>query len=199
MYRADGTLLYSATLPPPTPLDSTQTRFAVLPSQAVWVARPATGGGTELLRADSSGIQLVTTPPLSAVVSDLAVRGGLLYAATDSGVRQVALQDGSLAQTPALSGAYTRLYGGGNLLAAWLGNAGAQPLTVWDGSRVGSPGLVSDLRGVAFAPDGNVYFLSSTALSVADTVFGLSQGSWKTAQVQGNLQDARALTWLTAN
>ena len=200
VYRSDSSLAFVATLPPPTPSSSDLARFTVTTTGAVWLARPATGGGSELLRADSSGITVVTVPPLPATISDLAMRGSSLYAATDSGVRLVNQTDGTLAQTPILSGVYTRLYGGDRLLAAWLSGAGAQPLTIWDGgTKSGSPAYVSDLRDVTFAPDGNVYYLTASTLTGADTVLGLSQNNWKPNAILTNLTDARALTWLASD
>ncbi|ULH14736.1 hypothetical protein MF271_12095 [Deinococcus sp. KNUC1210] len=199
VYRSDTSLAFVATLPPPTPTSSDLARFTVTTTGAVWLARPATGGGSELLRADSTGIKVVTVPPIAATVNDLAMRGTALYAATDSGVRLVNQTDGTLTQTPVLSGVYTRLYGSDRLLAAWLGSAGNQPLTIWDGTKTGSPALVTDLRDVTFAPDGNVYYLTGTALTGADTVLGLSQSTWRPTAVLTNLNDARALTWLASD
>ncbi|WP_425146011.1 hypothetical protein [Deinococcus sp.] len=199
VYRSDASLAFFATLPPPTPSSSDLARFALTSVQTVWLARPATGGGSELLRVNADGVKVMTVPPLSAVITDLAMLGGSLYAATDSGVRLVNQTDGTLSQTPVLSGVFTRLYGGDSLLAAWLQNAGSQPLTVWNGSKSGSPASLSDLRDLTFAPDGNLYYLSAAALNGADTVSGLSQNNWRVSSVQTNLSDARALTWLTSN
>ena len=197
VYRSDGSLAFVATLPPPSPTSSDLSRFAVTGGQAVWLARPATGGGSELIRADENGVQVVTNPPLNTVVSDLAMRGGSLYAATGSGVREVNLKDGSLSQTVALTTIANRLYGSDRLLGAWLSGAGSQALTIWDGTRSGAASYPSDLRDLSFAPDGNAYVLTSSTLTRLDTVTGLNQNGWQSAEVASGLNDARAVTWLT--
>ncbi|WP_188964670.1 hypothetical protein [Deinococcus aquiradiocola] len=199
MYRSDGSLAFVATLSPPSPSTPDLSRFAVTTDQAVWLARPATGGGSELLRADQDGVKIVTNPPLSATVYDLAMRGSSLYAATNTGVRQVSLTDGSLSQSTVLNGVPTRLYGSDRLLAAWLSGTGNQALTVWNGTTSGVASYFTDLRDVTFAPDGNAYALTGTTLTQLDTVLGLSQGTWKATDVATGLNDARAATWLTGN
>ena len=196
VYRSDGSLAFVATLPPPSPTRSDLSRFTVTGGQAVWLARPATGGGSELIRADENGVQVVTNPPLNANVSDLAMRGGSLYAATDSGVREVSLQDGSLSQTVALATVANRLYGSDRLLGAWLSGAGSQALIIWDGTRSGAAFFTSDLRDLSFAPDGNAYALTSSTLTRLDTVTGLNQSGWQSSEVGSGLNDARAVTWL---
>jgi hypothetical protein len=198
VYRSDASLAFFATLPPPTPSSSDLSRFAVTSDQAVWLARPATGGGSDLIRADQNGVQVLTNPPLSAAVYDLATRGTLLYAATDSGVRQINLADASLSQTVAIPALANRLYGSDRLLGAWLSGAGSQALTIWDGVRSGVAAYPSDLRDLTFAPDGNAYALTGTTLTSLDTVLGLTQGTWRPTEVANGLNDARALTWLTA-
>lgn len=200
VYRSDASLAFFATLPPPTPSSSDLSRFAVTADQAVWLARPATGGGSELIRTDANGVQVVTNPPLSANVYDLAMRGNFLYAATDSGVRQINLVDATLSQTIAIPALANRLYGSDRLLGAWLSGAGsqAQALTIWDGTRSGVAAYPSDLRDLTFAPDGNAYALTGTTLSGLDTVLGLNQGNWQPTDVATGLNDARAVTWLTA-
>ncbi|WP_424950631.1 hypothetical protein [Deinococcus sp.] len=206
VYRSDATLAFIATLPPPTPSSSDLSRFTVTTNQAVWLARPATGGGSELIRADENGVQVVTNPPLSATVYDLAMRGGAMYAATDNGVRQVNFTEGTtttsataaLSQATVMSTLANRLYGSDRLLGAWLSGAGSQGLTVWDGTRTGVAAYPSDLRDLTFAPDGNAYALTGTALTRLDTVLGLNQGNWQPTDVASNLNDARAVTWLTA-
>ena len=198
VYRSDGSLAFFATLPPPTPSSSDLSRFAVTADQAVWLARPATGGGSELIRTDENGVKVVTNPPLSATVYDLAMRGNVLYAATDSGVRQVNLADATLSQTVALPALANRLYGSDRLLGAWLSGAGSQSLTIWDGTNSGVAALPSDLRDLTFAPDGNAYALTGSTLTGLDTVLGLSQGTWRPTDVATGLNDARAVTWLTA-
>ena len=198
VYRSDGSLAFFATLPPPTPSSSDLSRFAVTADQAVWLARPATGGGSELIRTDATGVKVVTNPPLSAVVYDLAMLGSVLYAATDSGVRQVNLADATLSQSVALPGAANRLYGSDRLLGAWLSGAGSQALTIWDGTRSGAAAFPNDLRDLTFAPDGNAYALTGSTLTRLDTVLGLNQGNWQATDVATGLNDARAVTWLTA-
>lgn len=200
MYRSDGSLAFTATVPPPTPSSSDASRFAVTGDQAVWLARPATGGGSELIRADQNGVVVVTVPPLRATIYDLATRADTLYAATDTGIRAVNLADGSLSATTAFPGQATRLYGNDRLLGAWLSGSGSQPLTIWDGtpSGVGVASYPSDLRDLTFAPDGNAYALTGTTLTQLDTVLGLRQNSWLPTDVASGLTDARAVTWLTA-
>ena len=197
VYRSDGSLAFVATLPPPSPTSSDLSRFAVTTGQAVWLARPATGGGSELIRADENGVQVVTNPPLNANVSDLAMRGSSLYAATDSGVREVSLSDGSLSQNVALNTGANRLYGSDRLLGAWLSGAGSQALTIWDGTRSGAASYPSDLRDLSFAPDGHAYALTGSTLTRLDTVTGLNQNGWQSSEVASGLNDARAVTWLT--
>ena len=198
VYRSDGSLAFFATLPPPTPSSSDLSRFALTADQAVWLTRPATGGGSELLRTDENGVKVLTNPPLSATIYDLATRGNLLYAATDSGVRQVNLADATLSQTVAIPALANRLYGSDRLLGAWLSGAGSQALTIWDGTKIGVAAYPSDLRDLTFAPDGNAYALTGNGLSGLDTVLGLNQGNWQPTDVATGLNDARAVTWLTA-
>jgi len=198
VYRSDASLAFVATLPPPSPSSSDLSRFAVTAAQAVWLARPATGGGSELVRADANGIGVVTTTPLNTNIYDLAMRGNNLYAATDSGIRQVNLADATLSQTVAIPVLANRLYGSDRLLGAWLQGSGSQGLTIWDGTRSGVAAYPNDLRDLTFAPDGNAYLLTGNALTGLDTVFGLSQGTWQPTDVATGLNDARAVTWLTA-
>ncbi|MFC4456332.1 hypothetical protein [Deinococcus sonorensis] len=198
VYRSDGLLDYTATLPPPTPTDSANTRFTITPDLNIWVARPAIGGGSELLRVSSAGITVVTNPPLSTAVHDLAVRGGTLYAATDQGVLAVNPTSGALAATPVISGVINRLYSDNTLLAAWLldSSASSQALTLWDGTRRGVPAYPADLRDVTFGPDGKAYLLSGNKVTSYDTVFGFQRGDWQPTDLITTLQGARALTWI---
>ena len=202
VYRSDGTLAFTATLPPPSPTSSDLSRFAVTTGQAVWLARPATGGGSELIRADENGVQVVTNPPLSVTIYDLAMRGSNLYAATNLGVRQVSLTEATLSQTapfPNLAQLpVTRLYGSERLLGAWLSDLGSQPLIIWDGTTSSAAAYPTDLRDLTFAPDGNAYALTGSTLTRLDTVLGLSRGTWQPTDVATGLSDARAVTWLTA-
>ncbi len=197
VYRSDGSLAFSATVPPPSPTSSDLSRFALTSDQAVWLARPAIGGGSELFRADQNGIRVVTVPPLSTTVYDLATRGDVLYAATDGGVREVLRDSGTLSAQTALAVRADRLYGGDRLLGAWLSNTGPQPLTIWDGATSGVAAYLTDARDLTFAPDGNAYALTGTALTQLDTVLGLRQGSWRPTDVATGLNDAGAVTWLT--
>lgn len=198
VYRSDGSLAFSADVPPPSPVSSDLSRFAVTTGQAVWLTRPAVGGGYELLRADENGIRVVTTQALNINVYDLAMLGSTLYAATDSGTRAVDLNTGALGQPTGVTTQVNRLYGGDRLLGAWLSGVSSQPLTVWDGVSSGVAAYPNDLRDLSFAPDGNAFALSGTALTRLDTVLGLRQGLWQPTDVAGPLNDARAVTWLTA-
>ena len=108
------------------------------------------------------------------------------------------LADATLSQTVAIPVLANRLYGSDRLLGAWLQGSGSQGLTIWDGTRSGVAAYPNDLRDLTFAPDGNAYLLTGNALTGLDTVFGLSQGTWQPTDVATGLNDARAVTWLTA-
>jgi hypothetical protein len=198
VYRSDGSLAFTADVPPPSPSSSDLSRFAVTTGQAVWLTRPALGGGYELLRADENGIRVVTAQALSINVYDLAMLGSTLYAATDSGTRPVNLNDGTLGEPTGIKAQVNRVYGGDRVLGAWLSGVGSQPLNIWDGVTTGVAAYPSDLRDVTFTPDGNAFALSGTALTQFDVVLGLRQSLWQPTDVAGPLNDARAVTWLTA-
>jgi hypothetical protein len=216
LYRSDGTLIWTATLPtftPPIPgLDTPPIRLAVLGDTAV-VARPALGGGSEVLRAAPATVgdpvATVTTPLPSPAIRDLAPYGSSLLAATDTGVQALGstgLPDA--AQAVAAFGAqrvdrlWTNASGDRSLLAAWRDNTvsgtSSEPLRLWDGVRANAAivAYIDRLRDVTLAPDGNLYALTPFALTRYDTVFGLQQGNWQPATLLGGLNDARAVTWL---
>jgi hypothetical protein len=198
VYRSDTTLAFTATIPAPTPQSSDQTRFAVTNNQTVWFARPALGGGTDLIKATFEGIKVVTPIPLTNTIYDLATLGTTLYAATDDGVRAVDLDKVVLlAQVPALKLQAKRLYGSDRLLGIWLSGEGSQALNIWDGSKVGTPAPFSTLIDLTFAPDRRGYALTGTGITQFDTDRGLSQGNWQSSNVTGGLNDARAAVFLT--
>ena len=97
--------------------------------------------------------------------------------------------------------AYCAVTGSRTLLAAWPSDRGGgvvQPLRVWDGvsANTATPDSFIDLRDVTVTLDGYLYALTATTLSSYDTVFGLSQGNWRSRPLLSGLTDARALTWL---
>ncbi|GGM21236.1 hypothetical protein [Deinococcus aerophilus] len=216
LYRNDGTLVWTARLPtalPPTPgQDTPPLRLAVRGNVGV-VARPRVGGGSEVMRAAPQNlgdpVAVVSTPLPTAAIRDLAPYGAEVLAATDSGVqrlRDTGEPDGTA--LPAFgTSRFDRLWSGGvgnrTLLAAWRSNIptglGAQPLLLWDGSAsrtASTVALLSDLRDVTLALDGNLYALTATTLIRYDTVFGLQQNNWRPRTLLGTLNDARAVTWL---
>lgn len=198
VYRSDLTLAWTVTLPPPTPALSESTRYVVSADPvtsdgAVWLTRPAVGGGSEVLRATSSGLTVLSTQ--ASPVYDLGLRGGAVYAATDAGV-QALNTAGVPTGAVVISGRQDRLYGSEGLLAAWRLSGNAEPLSLWDGARVGQIPAISQLRDATLAPDGNIYLLTPGALTGYDTVFGLQRNEWRPVTVSGNLNEARATTWL---
>lgn len=216
LYRSDGSLIWTANLPtftPPIPgTDTPPIRLAVLGDTGV-VARPALGGGSEVLRATPATtgetVATVTIPLPSPAIRDFAPYGTSLLAATDTGVQPLGptgLPDA--AQTLAAFGSqrvdrlWTNASGNRSLLAAWRDNivsgTSSEPLRLWDGVRTSAATVASidRLRDVTLAPDGNLYALTPFALTRYDTVFGLQQGNWQPTTLLSNLNDARSVTWL---
>ncbi|EYB68438.1 hypothetical protein DEIPH_ctg023orf0026 [Deinococcus phoenicis] len=225
LYRTDGTLVWRAALPvafTPTDPDAPPVRLALVREGTVdigIVARPALGGGSEVLRAavptsrTGSDLADVSAPVSAPAIRDLAPApgGSVVYAATDTGVQPLTgtgIPDAA-ATLPAFGTARVdRLWtgvgsgAGGNLIAAWrdttLTGGGSEPLRLWDGTRSSAAvvAYVSELRDVTFALDGNLYALTRTSLTSYDTLFGLTQGNWRATTLLSNLNDARAVTWL---
>ncbi|WP_019586369.1 hypothetical protein [Deinococcus apachensis] len=218
LYRTDGTLVWTATLPtftPPIPtLDTPPIRLAVRGDVGV-VARPALTGGSEVLRAapgtTGAAVATVSPPQPTVAIRDLAPGASAVYAATDTGVLPLSEQgvpntQGRLAAfgTARVDRLWTSAGSGsvGNFIAAWrdttLSGNSSEPLRLWDGARTTAVTVTSlaDLRDVTFAPDGNLYALTRTDLRRYDTVFGLSQGNWREQVLLSSLNDARAVTWL---
>lgn len=222
LYRVDGTLVWRAALPtftPPAPgPDVPPVRLALVREAGVdigIVARPALGGGSEVLRvaapvpgAERADVSLPLPVP---AVRDLAPAAGgtLVYAATDTGVQPLAA---SGAPDAGLTlGAFGRVRVdrvwtsagsgvGGGLIAAWRDGTlgGTNALLLSDGTRAAAATVttLADLRDLTFAPDGFLYALTGTALTGYDTIIGLGQGNWRPTALLGGLNDARAVTWL---
>lgn len=215
LYRENGTLVWTATLPPylpPSPgSDTPPIRLAVLGDVGL-VARPRVGGGSEVMRAaqTSAGAARaeVSTPLPTPALRDLAPYAAGVVAATDSGVQRLKASGEPDAATTIAAfgqGRFDRLWSGAAgtrpLLAAWRSDqpsGSAQPLLVWDGAATGAATVESlrDLRDLTLAPDGFLYALTGTALTRYDTVYGLGQGNWRPRTLLTGLNDARALTWL---
>ncbi|WP_371827098.1 hypothetical protein [Deinococcus sp. QL22] len=216
LYRSDGTLIWTATLPtftPPIPgPDTPPVRLAVLGDTGV-VARPALGGGSEVLRAAPATlgdpVATVTTPLPTPPIRDLAPYGTAILAATDTGVQTLGptgvpdtAQPVAAFGTGRVDRLWTNATGNRSLLAAWrdntLSGVSSEPLRLWDGVRAtaATVAFIDRLRDVTLAPDGNLYALTPFALTRYDTVFGLQQGNWQPATLLSSLNDARAVTWL---
>ncbi|WP_102128207.1 hypothetical protein [Deinococcus planocerae] len=218
LYRLDGSLVWTANLPPFTPplstTDAPPVRIAVTGDRAV-VARPVIGGGSETIRVAQENVgdsvAVAALPLATPAIRDLAPYGGLIYAATDTGIQP--LTDVGVPNAAATLGAFgsgrvDRLWtsastgGAVNLIAAWrdttLSGNSSEPLRLWDGVRTGAAVVtnVAELRDVSFGIDGNLYALTRTTLTRYDTVFGLQQGNWNPTGLLGGLNDARAVTWL---
>ncbi|MFC6592354.1 hypothetical protein ACFP81_10345 [Deinococcus lacus] len=221
LYRTDGTLVWTATLPPaapPIPSADTPPLSLAVQGEVGILARPALGGGSEMLRVaptEVGGTVATSSDPVTVpAVRDLAALGTQVYAATDTGVQPLTAQGlPNSAQTLAAFGParVDRLWasqtgsGGRNLLAAWrdprlLGTA-AQPLRLWDGvstaeNSARTAGNFYEIRDLTFAPDGWMYLLTPNELTSYDTVLGLGQDLWRARTVLSGLQDAQAVTWL---
>ncbi|WP_216321431.1 hypothetical protein [Deinococcus aestuarii] len=218
LYRQGGSIVWTANLPVLTVVvftpETPRTSIAVIGDRAV-VARPALGGGSETIRVaqENTGdlVAVASTPLTTPVIRDLAPFGGVLYAATDTGIQP--LTDVGVPNAAATLGAFgagrvDRLWtsastgGAANLIAAWrdttLSGNSSEPLRLWDGTRTSAAVVasVAELRDVSFGIDGNLYALTRTDLTRYDTVFGLQQGNWNPTGLLGGLSDARAVTWL---
>ncbi|WP_034385442.1 hypothetical protein [Deinococcus sp. YIM 77859] len=223
LYRTDGTLVWRA-LPPvayvPTDPDAPPTRLALTRTNNVdiaIVARPALGGGSEVLRvASETGREVadVSDPVPTPAIRDLApASSGVIYAATDAGIQpltETGVPNAQAALAAFGTGRVDRIWTsvgsgvGGSLIAAWrdtaLSGGGSEPLRLWDaaGGRTSAVTVVNvaELRDVTFAPDGNLYALTRTALTSYDVLFGLSQGNWRATTLLYNLSGGQAVTWL---
>ncbi|MBB5233705.1 hypothetical protein [Deinococcus budaensis] len=224
LYRTDGALVWRAVASgafSPVGTDVPPTRLALVRENGVDIgilARPAIGGGSEVLRIAPSTTGStradVSAPVPSPAIRDLApaANGTTVYAATDTGVQPLntsGVPDAAAALRAFGGDRVDRVWTsagsgvGGNLIAAWRDGGGsglgAQPLRLWDGARTTAATVttVSDLRDLTFAPDGNLYALTRTTLTSYDTVLGLGQGAnWNPALLLGSLNEARALAWL---
>ena len=217
LYRADGTLIWTALLPldlPPaaTP-DTPPLRLAVQGDVAV-VARARLGGGSEVMRVavqtPGDAEARVSDPRPTVAIRDLAPYGTQIVAATDAGLQPLTETGepnpaGTLAAFG--TGRYDRVWTGAGgartLIAAWRdnrlsGNAW-EPLRLWDGRLTTAATVTATaggLRDLTFTPDGLLYTLSETTLTQFDTVSGLNGGTWKERRILSDLTGARALTWL---
>lgn len=223
LYRTDGTLVWRA-VPPvayvPTDPDAPPTRIALTRENNVdigVVARPALGGGSEVLRVAAetgAAVADVSTPVPTPAIRDLApAANGVIYAATDTGIQPLTSSGVPNAQATLAAfgtGRVDRLWTsvgsgtGGNLFAAWrdttLSGGSSEPLRLWDAAGTRSSAVtvvnVAELRDVTFAPDGNLYALTRTSLTSYDILFGLSQNNWRATTLLYRLEGARAVTWL---
>ncbi|ADV68727.1 hypothetical protein [Deinococcus maricopensis] len=195
LYRADGTLVWQATLPPPTPTTAEATRFAVTDGSTVTVARPNLTGGSDVLRiTDGTPATLFST---DATINDLAVYRRTLYAATNSDVRPVNVDAAPALGAAVLSGKASRLFTGLNLLAAW--NVDSGRLTFWNGTAGTSTPLdrtFTDLRDLTLASDGYAYVLTGTDVTRLDTYSLTGTTGGTPTVIIGGLSDARALSWV---
>ncbi|GHF49943.1 hypothetical protein HNQ07_002863 [Deinococcus metalli] len=215
LYSDAGTLIWTALLPtylPPSPgTDTPPIRLAVSGDVGV-VARPRVGGGSEIMRAAvqnaGDATAVVSTPIPTPAIRDLAPYGSDIVAATDSGLQKLR-PTGEPDATTTLNAfgktRYDRVWsavtGSRALLIAWPSDRGlgvAQQLKVWDGTGANTATVDSftDLRDVTVTLDGYLYALTATTLSSYDTVFGLSQGNWRSRSLLTGLKEAVALTWL---
>lgn len=196
VWRSDGSVSVSASLPAPTPSTPLQTRLA-LQGDVVWAVHPAVGGGSELIRIlrNIDGSSSLSTPITLPTVNDLAFYKGAVYAATETGVQTLS-SAGALAALPAaaqLGSAASRLYSNDRLLGSWRSTSA--PLTIWNGTTAGVPAYFSDLRDLTYAPDGTLYALSDITLSQYDSAYGLTGNGWRGANL-ANFNNPRAVTWL---
>lgn len=224
LYRTDGTLVWRAALPvafASTDPDAPPTRLALSRDENGTdigiVARPALGGGSEVLRvaATTTGAVRaeVSSPVATPAIRDLAPAPGgrVIYAATDAGVQPLSstgVPDGAATLAAFGSARVDRLWTGAGsgvnnaLIAAWrdtaLTGSGSEPLRLWDGARTTAAvvAYLSNLRDVTLAPDGNLYALTATTLTSYDVLFGLTQNNWRASTLLSGLNDARAVTWL---
>ncbi|WP_161881409.1 hypothetical protein [Deinococcus alpinitundrae] len=197
VWRSDGSIAMSATLPAPTPSTPLQTRLAVQ-GDVVWAVHPAVGGGSELIRVlrNTDGSSSLSTPVTLPTVNDLAFYRNVVYAATETGVQTLS-DTGTLTALPAaaqLGSAASRLYTNDRLLASWRSTA-SNPLLIWNGSTTGVPAYFNDLRDLTYAPDGTLYALSDATLSQYDSAYGLAGNGWRGTNL-ANFNNPRAVTWL---
>lgn len=200
VWRSDGTLAFRVTLPPPTPSSSEQTRY-VVQGDIVWAVHPATAtGSSELIRAvrNSDNSITVSSPVQLPNVYDLSFYRNQLYAATDNGVQT--LNDkgelGAVAGQPLLTNRADRLYSDDRLLVAWRSSGVAEPLYVWNGSRVASAGNVSGLNDLTIAPDGTFATVQSSSLVTYDSVSGFERAEWNVQTSRYLPRVGTAISWL---
>ncbi|AZI43079.1 hypothetical protein EHF33_10265 [Deinococcus psychrotolerans] len=197
VWRSDGSVSFSATLPAPTPSTPRQTRLAVQ-GDTVWAVHPAVGSGSELLRVsrNSDGSSSLASPVSVPTINDLAFFKGALYAAVSSGVQTLS-SSGTLTALPAttqLNTPASNLYSSDRLLGAWQSGSSA-PLLIWNGSKTGIPAYFSDLRDVTYAPDATLYSLDATTLTQFDSAYGLAGNGWRNTPL-ATFNNPRAVTWL---
>ncbi len=197
VWRSDGSVSLSATLPAPTPSTPLQTRLAVQ-GDTVWAVHPAVGSGSELIvvNRNSDGSSSLSAPIGTPIINDLAFYKGAVYAATESGVKTLSAGGvlTALPSTTQLGANASRLYSSDRLLGAWASNFSA-PLLIWNGALTGVPAYFSDLRDLTYAPDGTLYTLSDTALTQFDSAYGLAGSGWRNKDLAA-FSDPRAVTWL---
>lgn len=197
VWRDDGSVAFSATLPAPTPTTPLQTRIAVQ-GDSVWAVHPAVGSGSELIRVtrNSDGSSSLSTPISTAQINDLAFFKGAVYAATETGV-QTLTESGTLTALPAttqLANKAVRLYTNDRLLAAWQNNS-STALMIWNSATSGIPAYFSDLRDLTYAPDGTLYTLNDTTLTQFDSAYGLAGSDWRGVNL-ATFSSPVAITWL---
>ncbi len=200
VWRAEGTLAFRVSLPPPTPTTPSQTHYAVQ-GDILWAVHPATAtGNSELLRAVRNADNTVTisTPVQLPNVYDLTFYHNQLYAATDQGVQT--LNDkgelGAVTGQPMLANRADRLYSDDRLLAAWRNSGSAEPLYIWNGSKALSAGNISGLNDLTFAPDGTFATVQGGTLINYDSVSGFERGVWNPQTLRYLSGTGRAVTWL---
>ncbi|GAA4008309.1 hypothetical protein GCM10022631_20450 [Deinococcus rubellus] len=197
VWRSDGSVSMSASLPAPTPSTPLQTQLAVQ-GDVVWAVHPAVGGGSELIRVlrNIDGSSSLSTPITLPTINDLAFYKGAVYVATETGVQTLS-DTGTLTALPAaaqLGSAASSLYTNDRLLGSWRSTSSA-PLLIWNGTTTGVPAYFSDLRDLTYAPDGTLYALSDTTLSQYDSAYGLAGSGWRGANL-ASFNNPRAVTWL---
>lgn len=200
VWRTDGTLAFKVTLPPPTPSTPQQTRY-VVQGDIVWAVHPATAtGSSELIRAVRNADNTVTVnvPVQLPNVYDLTYYHNQLYAATDQGVQTLDDKGNLTAVTgqPLLGNRADRLYSDDRLLVAWRNSGSAEPLYVWNGSKVASAGNAASLNALTIAPDGTFAALQGGSLVTYDSVSGFERAAWNVQTSRYLSGGGSALTWL---
>lgn len=200
VWRADGTLAFKVTLPPPTPSTPQQTRY-VVQGDIVWAVHPATAtGSSELIRAvrNPDNTVTVSVPVQLPNVYDLSYYRNQLYAATDQGVQT--LDDkgnlGAVTGQPLLANRADRLYSDDRLLVAWRNSGSAEPLYVWNGNKVASAGNVAALNALTIAPDGTFATLQGSTLVTYDSVSGFERAAWNVQSARYLSGGGSAISWL---